>query len=108
MTRDITTIERIRHHLSTLDDVAETPIVGGGIGFLVDGHLCCGVSRRGLTVRIGAAASEEALTRPHVRPLQLGSRRAAAFVVVDPEGYRSEAAFVAWLNQALAFVDSLG
>lgn len=67
MTYDTETAQRVRRLLSGRPDIEETRMVGGGLGFLVGGHLCCGVSSQGLVVRVG---------------------RAAAFVVVEPDDHR--------------------
>jgi hypothetical protein len=101
-------VEKVRQMLSERSDVAEKRIVGGGQGFMVRGHLCCGVSARGLTVRVGPEGKTEAVGRPHVGPLVLGQREARAFVVVEPEGLANDSQVRLWLDQALRFVESLG
>ena len=107
MANDDVTVNRVRRVLSNRSDVIEKAIVGGGLGFMVDGHLCCGVSVRGLTVRVGPDAKSEALAMPHVGPLTLGDREAAAFVVVEPAGLRDEDTLEYWVHRGLRFVDTL-
>lgn len=101
-------VERVRGLLADRSDVVEKDIVGGGWGFMVSGRLCCAVSTRGLTVRVGPEAMEAALARPHVRRLEFGGRPTAAFVVVEPDGYRDDGALAEWVAHGLRFVDSLG
>lgn len=102
------TIERVRELLSG-HEVRETSLVGGGLGFMVDGNLCCGVSERGLTVRVGKDARDAALAEPHVGPLMVGKRRPSAFVVVEPAGYEyDDEALQTWVGRGLAFVATLG
>ena len=101
-------VEQVRQTLSERSDVVEKRIVGGGHGFMVRGHLCCGVSTRGLTVRVGPEGKTEAVGRPHVGPLVLGQRETKAFVVVGPEGLTNDQDLKVWLDQALRFVESLG
>lgn len=108
MSFDERTVESVRFLLSGLNDVVERRIVGGGLGFMVDGHLCCGVSSRGLTVRVGRDGMGEALAQPHVRPLEFGGRTAAAFVVVQPDGYVTDEALRSWIERGLRAVDDLG
>lgn len=98
---------RIRQLLSQRDDVVEKQIVGGGLGFMISGHLCCGVSDRGLTVRVGPDAKSEVLAMAHVRPLEFGGRQAAAFVVVEPDGYRADEQLAAWIERGVRFVGTL-
>jgi len=108
MSFDERTVERVRPLLSELNDVAERRIVGGGLGFVVDGHLCCGVSSRGLTVRVGRDGMNEALAQPHVRRLEFGVRTAAAFVVVQPDGYATDEALRSWIERGLRAVGMTG
>ena len=100
-------INRVRSLLSDQGNVSETKVVGGGLGFMVNGHLCCGVSYRGLTVRVGPGQKADALKNPRVGPLQVGSREASAFVVVEPGGIRTDESLRRWIDRALEFVDTL-
>ncbi len=103
MAYDPVTAERIRRALADRDDVVEKRMVGG-LSFMVDGRMCCGATSGGLMVRLGADGAARALDEPHVRPLVLGGRPVAAFVVVGPEGYADDSALAAWLGRALAFL----
>ncbi len=107
MAYDPGTAERIRRHLAERDDVVEKRMVGG-LSFMVDGRMCCGVTSSGLMVRLGIDAAARALDEPHVRPMVLGGKPVAAFVVVDPEGFADDAALAAWLDRGLAFLDADG
>ena len=98
---------RIRCLLAERNDVVEKRIVGGGLGFMISGHLCCGVSDRGLTVRVGPDARSEALAMPNVRPLEFGDRQASAFIVVDSDGYQTDAQLAAWIERGVRFVATL-
>lgn len=74
---------------------------------MVDGHMCCGLNRAGLLVRVGREAHERALALPHVQPLKIGKRSAAGFVRVDPGAYRGDAALAAWIQRGIDFVAML-
>ena len=107
MTHEEATAAMVRELLATRSNVTEKRIVGGGLGFMVGGHLCVGVSTRGLTVRVGGDGKAAALAEPHVRPLHLGRREASAFVVVEPAGVSEPSALAEWVERGLRFVDSL-
>ena len=79
----------------------------GGLSFNLDGNMCCGVTSAGLMVRVGPEALEQTLKLPHVQPMKFGGRRLAGFVVVDPAGYRTDAALEAWLQRGVDFVATL-
>lgn len=107
MAYDTATAERVRRLLSGRSDVIEKRMIGGGLGFMVGGHLCCGVNMKGLTVRVGSEEKGEALATPHVRPLEIGGRETSAFVVVEPDGYRSDEMLGTWVKRGLCFVATL-
>jgi hypothetical protein len=78
----------------------------GGLSFLLDGKMCCGVTGDALMVRVGAAARERALAEPHVRPMEFAGRPLAGFVVVDPAGFRTDGALGKWVQRGIDFVSS--
>src|SRR5581483_11192121 len=75
--------ERVRRLLSSRDDVTEKRMVGG-LSFLVNGNMCCGVTGTALMIRVGAADREQVLREPHVRPMQFAGRALSGFVCVEP------------------------
>ena len=79
----------------------------GGRSFVVAGQLCCGVTAQGLVVRLGDEGVVRARQEAHVRPLVMGGREVAAFVVVDPEGYADDEALARWVSRAVAVVAGL-
>ena len=106
MSYDQEAAERVRRMLSGRDDVVEKKMVGG-LSFLVGGNMCCGITGRALMVRVGAAGREQALSEPHVRPMQFAGRPAAAFVCVDPAGFAADDELARWLQRGLEFVSGL-
>lgn len=68
----------------------------GGLAFIVNGHMCCGVSRNDLVVRIGPG---------RFRRNSVSSPCAAyGFVYVAPEGCRKKDELRVWLQCGLDFV----
>jgi TfoX N-terminal domain len=57
---------RVRQLLAGRDDVVEKRMVGG-LSFLVNGNMCCGITGIALMVRVGAESREQALREPHAR-----------------------------------------
>ncbi len=106
MAYDLKTAERVRRILSSRSDAAEKRMVGG-LSFLVDGTMCCGVTGTALMVRVGAEARERALAQPHVRPMEFAGRPLSGFVLIDPEGFRTDAALAAWVQRGIDFVSKL-
>lgn len=98
--------ERVRRILAHDRPLVEKTMMGGLV-FMVDGHMCCGLSRGTLMVRVGRESRERILTLPHVRPMKIGRRSPAAFVRIDPEGYRTDKALAAWVQRGVDFVSTL-
>jgi TfoX/Sxy family transcriptional regulator of competence genes len=103
MAIDPETAERVRRYMAARDDVVEKRMVGG-LSFMVNGRMCCGVTGTGLMIRLGREGAASALEEAHVRPLVLGGKTVDAFVVVDPEGFDDDAALAAWIERGLAFL----
>ena len=108
MAYDAVDVERIRTLLSGEPvEVVEKRVIGGALGFMVNGHLCCAVGSHGLTVRVGTDGAAEALREPHVGPLEAGGRTAKGFVVVARDGYRIEDDLRRWIAVGLDAVARL-
>ncbi len=95
---------RIRLVLQTRKDVAEK-LMFGGIAFMVRGHMCCGVTRSSLMVRVDPALAARWLREPHVRPMDFTGRPMKGFLFVDAAGVASLPALRKWIGRATEFVD---
>lgn len=96
---------RIRNLLTSRDDVAERKMFGG-LTFMVAGHMCCGVHRDELIVRLDPEREDEALARPHARPMDLTGRRMRGFITVHPDGLARKR-LERWVREAVARAESL-
>jgi len=76
----------------------------GGLAFMVNGHMCCGIVATDLVVRTGPDAFERALKRPHARPMDFTGRPMKGFVYVAPAGYHSDRDLKSWIKIGLDFV----
>lgn len=79
----------------------------GGLAFMVDGHMCCGLLGSDLMLRLGEQAADAALDEPHTRPMDFTGRPMRNLVFVEPAGTASDAALRAWIGRALAFTATL-
>jgi TfoX N-terminal domain len=78
----------------------------GGLTFMLGGHMFCGIVGYTLMVRLGPGASDRALDRPHVRPMDFTGRPAKGMVFVEPGGLHG-AGLGEWVEAAAAFVRTL-
>ena len=106
MAYDEATAARVRRLLSRRRHVVEKRMVGG-LSFIVNGAMCCGVTGAALMVRVDPAGRERALAEPHARPMKFAGRALAGFICVDPPGFRTERALVKWIRRALTFVATI-
>jgi TfoX/Sxy family transcriptional regulator of competence genes len=106
MSYDPEAAERVRLLLSGRDDVVEKKMVGG-LSFLVNGTMCCGITGTALMVRVGADGREQALREPHVRPMQFAGRALSGFICVEPAGFAADKALARWVQRGLDFVSGL-
>ena len=97
---------RIKEVLRDRPEVFEKKMFGG-VGFLVQGNMACGVHGEGLIVRVGPVRYEDALAQPHTRPFDLTGRPMKGWVVVSPEGYKEDSDLRAWVLRGIEFALSL-
>jgi len=79
----------------------------GGIAFMVNGNMCCGVGKDTLMLRVGAENYESLLSQPHAREMDFTRKPMKGMIYVDPEGLKSEEELKTWVGRALEFVLSL-
>ena len=98
--------ERIRKQLIRHKPLTERKMFGG-LSFMLGGHMCCGVEKDKLVVRVGPKGYEEALAQVHARPMDFTGRPMKGFVYVAPGGYRTDEVLTQWLRRGVDFVESL-
>lgn len=98
--------ERIRDLLKRRRGVTERKMFGG-IAFLYNGHMYCGVNGEDLMLRLGNDESAKALTEPHTRPMDFTGKPLKSMVYVNPEGYDADDDLQAWVDRALQFAKTL-
>ena len=106
MSYDPAAAERVRQLLSGRSNVVEKKMVGG-LSFLVNGNMCCGITGTELMVRVGAESREQALREPYVRPMLFAGRALSGFICIEPEGYAADEALASWVQRGLDFVSGL-
>jgi TfoX/Sxy family transcriptional regulator of competence genes len=98
--------ERIRRLLRDRDGVTERRMFGG-IAFMLDGNMACGVVGSDLMVRVGPDAYDGALAEPHVRVMDFTHRPSRGMVYVGPAGTESEDALARWVSAGATYAGSL-
>src|SRR5712672_1379605 len=73
MAYDQNLAERVRAILASEPSLSERKMFGG-IAFMIEGHMCCGIVGHDLMLRLGPDGCDAALKRPHVRPMDFTGR----------------------------------
>jgi TfoX/Sxy family transcriptional regulator of competence genes len=97
---------RIGTILASHDGLTERKMFGG-IAFMLNGHMCCGVTKSDLMVRVGPDAYEDSLAQPHARPMDFTGRPMKGMIYVGAAGYGDDANLRAWVDRGVAFASSL-
>ena len=79
----------------------------GGVGFLIHGNLACGVHKDGMIVRVDPEKHSALLKKPHARPFDLTGRPMKGWLVVDPDGYKTEKQLTIWVKEGVEFALTL-
>lgn len=105
MAYDEALANRVRDVLEGEPGVVERKMFGG-LAFMVDGHMACGVVGDDLMLRLGAEGADEALGRPDVREMDFTGRPLTGMVYVGHGGQRGRA-LATWVGKAVSFARSL-
>lgn len=98
--------QRVREVMAELPGYVEKKMFGG-IGFMLQGNMACGVLGEDLIVRVGPDAYQDALAHPSTGVFDLTGRPMKGWVVVTAEGYESDGDLLDWVRQGVAFAASL-
>lgn len=98
--------ERVRSVLDGHAGVSEQRSFGG-LAFLLNGNMCCGVLNDELVVRVGPDAYDDAVTRSHARPMDFTGRPMRGWVYVAPDGFSEDAELDGWVVLGVEFASSL-
>ena len=97
---------RVRRLLKRRRGFAERKMFGG-IAFMLDGNMCCGVLDRSLMLRLGHERAADALGEPHTREMDFTGKPMRSMIYVDPPGLQSDDEIRMWIARAIDFVRSL-
>ena len=98
--------ERVRRALTPREGLSEKKMFGG-IAFMLRGNMACGIVKDDLMVRVGPERYDDALARPHARPMDFTGRAMKGMVYIGPEGLRSDADLAEWVRGGAEFAATL-
>ncbi len=106
MAYDLTLAERIRKRLTGQSGLSEKTMFGG-IGFLLNGNMCCGVLGKEMIVRLDPEEAEKALRKPDSRVFDFSGRPMKGWIFVHGKGVTTGAKLNAWVDMAVRYARSL-
>ena len=109
MAYDVELAERIMDILDDKGADFEEKKMMGGLCFMVDEKMCCGIhidkqSQESLLMaRIGEDAYPNALEKPHCQPMDFTGRPMKGFVFIQEPGFEKDKDLAYWLQLCLDF-----
>lgn len=98
--------DRVRDLLERRRGISERKMFGG-LAFMVNGNMACGILGKDLMVRVGPDEYDRALQRSGARPMTFTGRPMRGMVYVDPDGCRRASSLKSWVEQGLSYARSL-
>ena len=99
--------ERLADRIAALLDARHvaftTKKMFGGVCFMVDDKMLCGVLRDELMVRLDPRSEAEALSRPGATPMHVTGRSMKGFIMVGEDGYDMDRDLEQWMSRCLAY-----
>lgn len=106
MAYDEALADRIRDAIGPRKGVTEKKMFGG-VAFLLDGKMFCGIAKDDLMVRVGPDRYETSLAEANVRPMDFTGRPMNGYVFVGSKGTKSKEAIRKWVDRGAEFVATL-
>lgn len=97
---------RVRRILSARPDVEEKKMFGG-LTFMVAGHMCCGVLKDELIVRMAPETAARAISAPNASFFDFTGKPMKGMVAVSDGGLAGDAKLESWVQYGLEFVATL-
>jgi hypothetical protein len=79
----------------------------GGLAFMVDGNMACGIIGDELMVRVGPDDYEDALREMFAREMDFTGKPMRGLVMVGTEAFESDAGLEDWVLRGAEFAGSL-
>lgn len=106
MAYDEALADRLRDVLAPRSDLTERKMFGG-IAFMVAGNMAVGVIGDDLIVRLDPADAEQALSEPHVRPMDFTGKPMKGMIYVASAGTEADEDLAGWVEAGADFAASL-
>ncbi|HUF00259.1 MAG TPA: TfoX/Sxy family protein [Anaerolineales bacterium] len=97
--------ERIRSQLDGVPFVEKKMF--GGVGFLLNGNMACGVNKDNLIVRIDPEKQSTLLKKAHAKPFDLTGKPMKGWLVIEADGVKMDKQLSTWIKEGIEFALTL-
>ncbi len=98
--------ERIRFLLGARKGLTEKKMFGG-IAFLLNGNMCCGVIGDEMIVRLDPERTGDFLAEPHTRLFDMTGRPMKGWIMIAPAGLAGDRQILRWIKESPAYTAHL-
>lgn len=105
MAYDMKLAERIRSEFGEIPFVEKKMF--GGVGFLLQGNMACGVHKEDMVVRVDPAMHEALLKKKHAKPFDITGKPMKGWLLVEADGYKTAKQLSAWVKEGAEFALTL-
>ena len=106
MAYDENLADRVRALLKGKRSVTEKKMFGG-LCFMVNGNMACGVEKNKLVVRVDPGDYEKFLKQKHIRKMDFTGKPLKGFIYVLPDGLIRSDSLKKWVDRGAQFARSL-
>lgn len=97
--------ERIRSELDGMPYVEKKMF--GGVGYLLQGNMACGVIKDDLIVRVDPKRFNALLNKSHVRLFDMTGKPMKGWLVVEADGIKTAKQLTSWVKEGVEFALTL-
>ena len=106
MPYDVKLAARVSAVLANTPHLTEKKMFGG-VGYLLNGNMACGVYKEYLIVRVGPERYQAALEAPYIKVFDITGRPMTGWVMIAPEGCKTEDGLKSWVEKGVDFALTL-
>lgn len=99
--------QRLRERFREMGAETEEKKMFGGLCFMVNRHMCCGVLSDRLMARVGPDQYKDALHEEYCSPMDFTGRPLKGMVYVSSEGLADDKQLQQWVQRCLDFIHTL-
>ena len=97
---------RIRAELGQKNGLSEKKMFGG-LAFLLNGNMCCGVHSEEMIVRLAPNQTDATLSKQHTRIFDMTGRPMKGWILVHQDGLKTDAELAEWVQLGVGYASSL-